>query len=241
MVRESVFGRGAELDLADRFLEAVVRGASGAFVVEGEPGIGKTVLWREVVARAEGRGRVLRAAPAESEALLSYAALGDLASAVFDDAAEALPLVQQRALAVALGLSDRDAGTEARLIAAAVLSLLDVVSGAGALLVAIDDVQWLDRASVRALEFAARRTRGRLGWLLTRRGDGFESLPLGLEALPRDRVRRVLLPPLSVAALHHLLSNEGGRSCRVRCCCACTTRRPETRSSRLSSRVRSHR
>jgi predicted ATPase len=102
MARGPLFGRGVELALADRFLEQV-EGGSAAFVVEGERGIGKTVLWRETVARAEERGvLVLRAMPAESEARLSYTVLSDLVGVVFDEGAEVLPSVQQRALAVAL-------------------------------------------------------------------------------------------------------------------------------------------
>lgn len=168
MAREALVGRADELALADRFFDRV-EGGPAAFLIKGEAGIGKTALWAEVAARAEERGfRVLRAVPAESEAELSYVAIGDVVEDVFDEAAEALPAVQRRALAVALGRVEPDEATDARLIVAASLGLLDALSREGSLVVAIDDVQWLDRASLRALEFAARRARGRIGWLRRR-------------------------------------------------------------------------
>ena len=148
------------------------------------------------------------AQPAESEARLSYAALGDLVGGVFDEATANLPDVQQHALAVALLRREPDDGMDARVVAAALLSLLRVLSSAGPLLLAVDDVHWLDRASARALEFAARRTPERVGWLLTRRSGADDRLPLGLDVLPDDRVQRLLLPGLSVAALHHLLAGR---------------------------------
>jgi hypothetical protein len=84
--------------------------------------------------------------------------------------------------------------------------------------VAVDDMQWLDRASERALAFAARRPSPPLGLVLTRRGEGGEKLPLGdllvrvaedepaaaLPTLVHDRTfgrRRELLEHLAPQAL----------------------------------------
>ena len=76
------------------------------------------------------------------------------------------------------------------------------------MLVAIDDVQWVDAASERALEFAARRFPAQLGLLFARRTEGEAGAPLGLDrAVPDDRLRRVLPVPLSLASLHHILSS----------------------------------
>ncbi len=208
MLQGAILGRELELALVEGFLERL-EDASAALIVEGEPGIGKTVLWREGLRRAQLRGvRILGAQPAESEARLSYAALGDLVGGVFDEATANLPDVQQHALAVALLRREPDDGMDARVVAAALLSLLRVLSSAGPLLLAVDDVHWLDRASARALEFAARRTPERVGWLLTRRSGADDRLPLGLDVLPDDRVQRLLLPGLLVAALHHLLAGR---------------------------------
>ena len=66
-----VFGRERELARLDSFLESLPSG-SAAFLLEGEPGIGKTTVWRAGVAAAEARGfRVLTSRPAEAEASLS--------------------------------------------------------------------------------------------------------------------------------------------------------------------------
>jgi len=73
-----VVGRDAELVAADRFLDAV-RDSAQALVLEGEPGIGKTTVWRETARRARGRGYlVVSSRPAQAEASLSFAGLGDL-------------------------------------------------------------------------------------------------------------------------------------------------------------------
>jgi Cdc6-like AAA superfamily ATPase len=67
-----VFGREKELAGLGRFLDLLRDGGPAACVFEGEPGIGKTVLWREGVARAQADSfRVLSCATAEAEAALS--------------------------------------------------------------------------------------------------------------------------------------------------------------------------
>ena len=95
------FGRDAELELIDRFLERVP-GGTPILVIEGDPGIGKTTLWLEAMERAEARSfRLLKASPAESEAKLPYAALGDLIGDAFAEIGSTLPAPQQDALATA--------------------------------------------------------------------------------------------------------------------------------------------
>ena len=84
-----------------------IRAGPAALLIEGEPGIGKTTLWRAAVDAARERGFcVLEARPAEAEALLSHAALGDLLTPVLDPALAGLPPPQRRALEVALLLAD---------------------------------------------------------------------------------------------------------------------------------------
>ena len=58
-VARELVGRDAEIEAADRFLDAT-RNGPAALLLEGEPGIGKTTVWREAVRHAEERGyRVL--------------------------------------------------------------------------------------------------------------------------------------------------------------------------------------
>lgn len=206
-------GRERELESAAEFLQEVEHG-SAALVIEGEAGIGKTTLWLEVVSAAEARGyRVLQARPAESEADLSYAALADLVGAAFDETRAALPAPQERALAAALLRTVADEPADPRTTAAALVGVLTALAAERPVLVAVDDVQWFDAASGRALGFAARRLPPRLGLLLTRRGDGGGEAPLGLgRALPGDWVSRLIPGPLSLAALHHLIRNRLGTS-----------------------------
>ena len=97
-----LIGRSDEAAAIARFLERVPIGPVG-LVIEGEPGIGKTSVIAEAIRSAQARGyRVLHARPAEAEADLAFAALGDIIGAVFDEVAEALPPPQRQALEVAL-------------------------------------------------------------------------------------------------------------------------------------------
>ena len=130
---------------------------------------------------------MLQARPAESEAKLSYAALADLVGDVFDETAAALPAVQERALAAALLRAEADATADPRTTATALGSVLAALAADEPLLVAIDEVQWLDPASAQALAFAATR-------LPSDRFAGRE-----LRALLGE-LRRWLLAPLLFAA-----------------------------------------
>jgi len=208
-----VVGRERELAAVTAFVESI-GGGPRALLLEGEAGIGKTTLWLGAVRAAEDRGcRVLQARPAESEAKLSYAVLADLLGAGFDETQVTLPAPQQRALAAALLREATDEPPEARTIATAVTGVLTALATERPVLVAVDDVQWLDPASEGALEFAVRRLPPQLGLLVTRRTDGAVDSPLGLvRALPEDRLERVVPGPLSLAALHHLIASRLGMS-----------------------------
>jgi hypothetical protein len=73
-----VIGRQAELASAERFLDSLTAGPA-ALIIEGEAGIGKTILWEALLDSAARRGYVvLSSRPAESEARLSFAGLADL-------------------------------------------------------------------------------------------------------------------------------------------------------------------
>jgi DNA-binding CsgD family transcriptional regulator len=147
-------GRRAEQERIDALLDAAREGTSGALVIRGEPGIGKTALLEQAAQRATGM-RVLRGAGIESEAELPFAGLHLLLRPALD-ALDALPGPQRQALAGAFGLG-AGGGGDRFLVGAAVLSLLAQVAEEQPLLCLVDDAQWLDRASAQALLFAARR------------------------------------------------------------------------------------
>jgi DNA-binding CsgD family transcriptional regulator len=157
-------GRTAEQEALRAFVErAAVHG--GALVLSGDPGSGKSVLVQQAVEHAVRLGaEVLRADGAEFEADLAFAGLDLLLRPLPPEVAELEP-AQAEALRVALGLS---AGTPPSrgAVADAVLSLLTSMSVRSSVLVVVDDAQWLDRGTARALAAVAKRVAGsRIGVL----------------------------------------------------------------------------
>jgi DNA-binding CsgD family transcriptional regulator len=209
-VDERLLGREVELAAVDAFLDQAGSGFA-ALMLEGEPGIGKTTVWREGVRRAEERGlSVLCCRPAEAESKLSFCALTDLLEPVAAEAFEQLPDPQRQALEVVLLRAEAgDGAVEPRAVAAGVRATLVDLSALAPVLVAIDDTQWLDSASVRALQFALRRVGdARLGVLAARRSEA----PRARERLELAEADRLALGPLSLAAVHELLKARLGRS-----------------------------
>lgn len=206
-------GRERELAVADQFLDGLADGPA-ALILSGDAGIGKTTVWREGLARAERRGvRVLKCGSVEAEARLTYSGLADLLVGLDDETLLSLPEPQGRALAVALVRADPQGEVvEQRAVAAGVSSLLQGLAVERPLLVAVDDVQWLDTSTARALSFAARRLgAARVGFLLSLRGGSALSDPLGVvRCLEEDRLWRLALGGLRLGALRQLLG--GGQA-----------------------------
>jgi hypothetical protein len=208
-VRSAVFGREAELEAVERFLDATERSdpPNAALVLEGAPGIGKSAIWREAISQARHRGvRTLSSRPAEAEANLSYSGLADLVDPAYDEVRDDLPPPQQQALDVALLRTLAERRTDPRTTGTGFVSVLQALTANGPVILAIDDVQWLDRASARVLEFAVRRLPPRVNLLVTQRADSSDEPPLGLaDELAEGSLERMRVGPLSVAALHHLI------------------------------------
>jgi ATP/maltotriose-dependent transcriptional regulator MalT len=186
-----------------------------ALVVQGEPGIGKTTLWAAGVARAlEGGFRVLSARPAEAESVMAYASLADLLGGLDVAAWAELPDPQRLAVdRILLRTNADDLATDQRAVAAGFLSVIEHLSAESPVLVAIDDLQWLDLSSRQILAFAARRIRGRVALLATVRTDPDGGDRASWLQMPRpDGIQRIQVPPLSLGALHAVLSERLGRS-----------------------------
>ncbi len=149
-----LLGRDREREVLDRLLNGARGGSGGVLVVHGEPGVGKTALL-EYAVEAGRQLRVARTVGVESEMELAFAALQQLCSP-FLELMEHLPQPQRDALAVAFGLSAGPA-PDPFLVGLAVLGLLAEAAEEQPLLCVVDDAQWLDSASARALAFVARR------------------------------------------------------------------------------------
>src|SRR6266576_3869552 len=149
-----LLGRQREREVLGRVLNASLDGDGGVLVVYGEPGVGKTALLDWTV--EEGREfRVVETVGVEGEMELPFAALQQLCSPILDRS-ERLPEPQRDALGVAFGLSAGQAPNPF-LVGLAALGLLSEASEERPLLCVVDDAQWLDGASARALVFVARR------------------------------------------------------------------------------------
>lgn len=208
-----VAGRTDELAQIDGFLDSLAAGPA-ALVFEGEPGIGKTTLCRCAIDRARGREfRVLACQPAAAETQLSHASLADLLVGVEQGVLHSLPDPQQRALDyVTLRSLPTATATDRRAIGAALLSVLESLAEAAPVVVAIDDLQWVDASSAQAIAFALRRLRGQVGVLAAVRTADHGARAALPPLADASRIRLVDVGPLSVGALHRVLVDRTGRS-----------------------------
>lgn len=176
-------GRRVECERLDGLLDAVRSGASRVLVVRGERGVGKTALLEHLAGR-EREFRVCRVPGVRAEAGLGHAALHRLCAPVADRV-ERLPGAQRDALRAALGQgSGRVQVPDRLLVGLAVLSLLGEAARERPLVCLVDDAQWLDRASARALAFAARRLSAEsVALVFAARGPGGASALAGLPEL----------------------------------------------------------
>jgi len=147
-------GRDAELKRLEELVTTVREGGSAALVVRGEPGVGKSALLEQLIASAS-RLRVVRAVGVEGEIDLPYAGLHQLCRSM-EDTIGGLPQPQSDALDVAFGLSSGDA-PDRFIVGLATLSLMSEVAATQPVLCVVDDAQWLDPETTRALAFVARR------------------------------------------------------------------------------------
>lgn len=202
-------GREAECAAVCRLLDDARGHRSAALVVRGDPGVGKSALLGYAVSQAADM-TVLHATGVEAELELAYAGVHQLVHPVVDRVHE-LPDRQAVALRTALGL---DSGQhDPFVVSVALLSLAAVVAEDGPLLLVVDDLQWLDRASASALAFVARRLHAESVALLfaTRaggddraisHGDGLPQLQLG--GLPPEAAATMLDSRLPAGAPPHV-------------------------------------
>src|SRR3954470_6459573 len=151
----SLRGRSRELAELDALVGRIRTGRSGALVVSGEAGMGKTALLEAMAQRAAPHVRIERLVASESEMELAYAGLQQLCSHMMGAVGQ-LPEAQRGALETAFGLREGSAPSPF-LVGLAVLGLFTATAADRHLLCLVDDAQWLDEASARAVAFVARR------------------------------------------------------------------------------------
>jgi len=195
-VRARLIRRARELDAVITFLDAVGSEPAG-LIFDGDPGVGKTTLWLATTDEARRRGMfVMSARAAAGESVLAYASLADLLSSVDAEALAGLPEPQRLGLERALLRREAAPGipTDQRTVAAGLLSVVSRLAEQSPVVIAIDDLQWLDPSTQHAVAFAARRLHGRVGIVATVRSGAAEGPP-GLQ-LPRPdmTVRRTVRP-----------------------------------------------
>jgi DNA-binding CsgD family transcriptional regulator len=195
-----LYGRHEECAAIDRLLADAGGQRSGALVIRGEVGLGKSALLAYAADRAAGRMRVLWGSGVESESELAFAALHQLVRPVLDHV-ERLPGPQATALQGAFGLATTQ-GRDRFLIGVGALSLLAEVAEERPLVCLVDDAQWLDQPSADALSFAARRLEAEgIVLLVAARDDD-------LHAFTAPSFQELRLTGLDAAAAGQLLTDQ---------------------------------
>jgi DNA-binding CsgD family transcriptional regulator len=210
-----LLGREREREVLDRLLDGVRTGRGGVLVVHGEAGVGKTALLGYLAEAGHGF-RISRTFGVEAEMELPFAAVQQLCSPFFE-LVERLPQPQRDALGVAFGLSTGPTPNPF-LVGLAVLGLLAEAAEEQPLACIVDDAQWLDSASARALAFVGRRLLAEkiaLVFATRELGDALAGLPeLHVEPLGRRDARALLesvLPaPLDERVLERIVAETRG-------------------------------
>ncbi|HEY3212915.1 MAG TPA: AAA family ATPase [Actinomycetota bacterium] len=207
-----IVGRASESASIAGFLDEAPVGPI-ALVLEGEPGIGKSVLWARAVENARGRGyRIMSCRPTGPDAQLSFVALGDLFAADTSPLLEGLPDPQREALEVALLRRRRsERAPDPRAAAVASLGVLRASAAETPTIIAIDDAQWIDAATTRVLTFALRRLSVEpIGILVCRPATG-EPTPLGLaDTIDAERFGIIHVGPLGAHEIGVIVRDRTG-------------------------------
>jgi len=210
LVHGSVVGREAELAIVRRFVGDHADGPA-SLTLAGDVGIGKTAIWAQALLDAEAANVAVRTCRcSQSDAALSFAGLGDFFDGLDPSELAALPAVQQRALSAALLISgdgDREPGS--RVVGVAVLGVLRALARSGPLLLAVDDVQWLDSGSRSVLSFALRRLDDEpVRLLMSCRADTVGGITSDL-GLPGERL---VVGPVSVGTMQRIVQVRLGQT-----------------------------
>jgi predicted ATPase len=200
-----IIGREYELRAVRQFVDGVSEGPASV-VLDGQAGIGKTGIWKQAVLDARTEGVAVRTCQcSEADAGWAFAGLGDLLEGLGSECLVELPEVQRSALSAALLLSDVVDGSPGdRVVGVAVLGVLRALARSGPLVLAVDDIQWLDASSRKVLSFALRRLSDEpvrlIASLRTERpADTAEAVTRGLPG------ERIVVGPVSIGILQRIV------------------------------------
>ena len=191
-----LLGREAETQTLNRLVAGARLGEAAALVVLGEPGVGKTALLDDAVVGLGEDFRVLRATGVETEQEIAFCGLSQLLAPT-PDVLDRIPPPQADALAGALALRSGAPGDRFA-IGAATLSVLSLYAEEGPIALVVDDGHLLDRPTLDALSFTARRLQADPVLILVgarsfELGDALTGLPtLRLGGLDPDPARALL-------------------------------------------------
>ena len=207
-----ILGRDVEVERLTRLVtEASPR--SRIVLVEGQAGIGKTTLLERAMALARDQGHALLVCrPVRSEKDLAFVGLMELVSGVDADVADALPGPQRRALDVVLRRTEPDGPLDQLSLSVMLLTVVTDQASRRGLLIAIDDLQWLDRPTAKVLAYVLRRIAGTgADVVLARRGAGSGPWPYGLDlGCSFEVMTSLALGPLSASDLARMLRSRFG-------------------------------
>jgi DNA-binding CsgD family transcriptional regulator len=205
----TVTGRDGELRRAMAWLEDI--DGPHTVLVTGPPGIGKTTVVEALTAQATDHGfRVLSARAAQRESTLAFGGLTDLLDSIADAALDVLPGPQRSALRAAILREEiGDGRHDRRAVAAGSLRLLRALATETPVLLAIDDLQWVDEPTARVLDYVSRRLPDeRVGVLASlRTDDSGHAQPVLMVDGQRDRTAVLALTPLDDTTMERLVSN----------------------------------
>jgi DNA-binding CsgD family transcriptional regulator len=201
-----------EVDHVAALLSSAARGPA-ALLMEGEAGIGKTTAWLAAAEAARLAGfRVLSARASQDESRFVLGVASELIADVEPEVMSSLPDMQRVAVERNLLQASGDhSADDRRAVVAAFTAIVKNLSDVAPVLVAIDDVQWLDDASRDLLAFAARRLRGRVGLLLTERTTT-DGVATWLKLDDPDALSRMRIRPMDPNRLQRLVTDRVGRS-----------------------------
>jgi DNA-binding CsgD family transcriptional regulator len=212
----ALIGREAEHAAVATFLDAIAQ-RPAALVLTGPVGIGKTTLWRALLADARRRGyHTMETRAVEAEAQLAFGGLADLLDPSVDGVLDRLPPAQRVALEVALQRIPVAGNAVPPLaVSLGALAAIRALAERAPVIVAVDDLAWLDGPSARVLEYVTRRLGdAKVGFAPTIRADAPDAaMPTAVSSFAGP-VERLHVGPLDLGEIDALVRRELGLSLR---------------------------